>query len=204
MFTPNTQVVKEHPIKFQEVPKVPSKCLLLLNPDTTPPNFEIQVMDTAGVGGGNNHYVLRGFDIRENVALTAARELHIFFHNGPVVDGKFNGITIEMLLAVCKDRLEGFQDGAYPSEYNEIAIASITNALHSLGQRTRTLGQDTKPIQLAEINAISSSSESHVKEALDDLIKQIDPDGKLTPEQHEILREKLLSNSSIIPQLKNL
>lgn len=168
MFTPNTQVVKEHPIKFQEVPKVPSKCLLLLNPDTTPPNFEIQVMDTAGVGGGNNHYVLRGFDIRENialtaapelhnffqnVALTAARELHIFFHNGPVVDGKFNGITIEMLLAVCKDRLEGFQDGAYPSEYNEIAIASITNALHSLGQRTRTLGQDTNLKPLAENNA---------------------------------------------------
>ena len=152
MFTPNTQVVKEHPITFQEVPKVPSKVLLLLNPDTTPPNFEIQVMDTAGVGGGNNHYLLRGFDIRENVALTEARgssdgmktvpdhELHIFFHNGPVVDGKFNGITIEMLLAVCKDRLEGFQDGAYPSEYNEIAIDSIENALHSLGQRTRTLG----------------------------------------------------------------
>ena len=146
MFTLNNEAVKEKPITFQEIPKVTSPRVVDLV--LAPEDLEVLAMDTPSVGGNNNHYVLRGFNLCNNPALEEARknsvsfppvpnrELAVFFHNGALVDGVFNGITIEMLLAVCMDRLEGFQRGAYPSMYNEVAISHIGNALHALDQRT--------------------------------------------------------------------
>ena len=64
------------------------------------------------------------------------KEINIFFQNGPVNESTFNGITIEMLLAVCKDRLESFQTGPFASDYNATALVNINAALESLDKRT--------------------------------------------------------------------
>jgi hypothetical protein len=61
----------------------------------------------------------------------------ILFQDGPVPDKGHNGITLECLLAICKDRLEFFQSGNFACEENARALDHITLALESLKGRTR-------------------------------------------------------------------
>ena len=46
------------------------------------------------------------------------------------------GITNEVLLAIVKDRLEGFQAGEFPCQENEDALAGVNHALKYLHKRT--------------------------------------------------------------------
>ena len=46
-----------------------------------------------------------------------------------------NGITMEALLSICKDRLELFNQGAFYCSENEQAIEGIGKALHWLNER---------------------------------------------------------------------
>lgn len=46
------------------------------------------------------------------------------------------GITNEALLAIVKDRLEGFQAGKFPCQENEDALAGVNHALKYLHKRT--------------------------------------------------------------------
>ena len=48
-----------------------------------------------------------------------------------------NGISIESLLAVCLDRLEGFQSGEFKCEQNEFALKYTYDALAALKIRTQ-------------------------------------------------------------------
>ncbi len=72
-----------------------------------------------------------------SIGSDAANSQLIQFQDGTVdpVSGP-NGLTIEALLAICGHRLDAFQSGAYPSEYNAVSLFHINEALKSLQQRT--------------------------------------------------------------------
>lgn len=63
--------------------------------------------------------------------------LLVAFQNGPVPENGINGGTIEGYLAICADRLEGFQAGKFPCEENAEALKHIYAALEALHSRTR-------------------------------------------------------------------
>src|SRR5438270_287070 len=60
----------------------------------------------------------------------------LLFQKGPIRENGVNGISDEALLAVVRDRLEGFQAGPYKSRENALAITKIEEALHWLNHRT--------------------------------------------------------------------
>lgn len=60
----------------------------------------------------------------------------ILFQHGGVPENGINGVTIELLLAICADRLRCFQAGPFPSPFNERALAAILIALETLHLRT--------------------------------------------------------------------
>jgi len=88
----------------------------------------IRVVDQPGHGGACHHYSISGDEFIYG---------DIRFQNGPIKKHGPNGISIESLLAICIDRLEGFQLGNYASLYNEVALANLHNALGSLQARTK-------------------------------------------------------------------
>lgn len=92
-----------------------------------PCTVSIQVMDDPGEGGASHDYRL---------SLPDGDNFFITFQNGPVPEAGPNGITIESLIAICIDRLEGFQGGPYPCSENAAALMSLEVALSQLQQRT--------------------------------------------------------------------
>ncbi len=68
--------------------------------------------------------------------VTYSYRLYIEFQDGTLPEVGVNGVTIEALLAVCVDRLEGFQAGDFANGYNEIAIGYIYDAIAILNKRT--------------------------------------------------------------------
>ena len=61
----------------------------------------------------------------------------ILFQNGPIADSGVNGITQEVLLAICIDRLESFQSGPYACRENALALTKLQEAQHWLHHRTK-------------------------------------------------------------------
>ncbi|ASD52095.1 hypothetical protein KNT64_gp143 [Pseudomonas phage PspYZU05] len=59
----------------------------------------------------------------------------VYFQNGPIPVNGVNGVTIESLLAISKDRLEEL-NGKFSCEENEIALDAISAALAALHSRT--------------------------------------------------------------------
>lgn len=99
-------------------------------------NLTIAVMDEPGHGGANHCYVLEGFAAELNPSKVETGELVILFQNGPLQEHGANGVTTEALLAVCADRLRGFQSGKFATKANACALTHIEEALHWLQQRT--------------------------------------------------------------------
>lgn len=60
----------------------------------------------------------------------------LMFQSGDPSEG-YNGVTIEALLAICYDRLNGCQAGPFASEFNAQAMIHITAAMEQLHDRTR-------------------------------------------------------------------
>ena len=74
------------------------------------------------------------------VASPKSPELRISipFQDGPCKEaGAVNGLFVEELLAICRDRLRGYQSGPFPSEANQDALDAIKAALDALNARTR-------------------------------------------------------------------
>lgn len=70
---------------------------------------------------------------------TKIGEVVLKFQEGPVdPDGEnpVNGLSMEVLLVVVKDRLEGFQAGALACEDNRHALVRLQQCLLALGRRT--------------------------------------------------------------------
>lgn len=113
---------------------------------TSPANNElkIEVRDNPGSGGANHRYDITGFDTENNPSSTPpdgykssfSRQI-VIFQNGPVPESGVNGVTQEALIAICIDRLRGFQAGPYFCRENAIALTNLETALMYLQKRTR-------------------------------------------------------------------
>lgn len=60
----------------------------------------------------------------------------IHFQDGPIKDNKINGIFMEDLLNIVKDRLLNYQKTEFACDYNAKAIDGINLALNALRERT--------------------------------------------------------------------
>lgn len=90
---------------------------------------EIAVLDEPGDGGACHRYAL----------IVGEHEIVLPFQNGPLgKDGEnINGISIEALIAVCIDRMRGFQTGDFACRTNAIALTKLEESLMWLQNRTR-------------------------------------------------------------------
>ncbi|MBB2999669.1 hypothetical protein FHX57_002000 [Paraburkholderia tropica] len=105
--------------------------------------LRITVMDAPGAGGANHRYVVGGYDATNNPSLDSdgvesehPRATVILFQNGPINEVGVNGVTQEVLLAICADRLRSFQAGPFACRENALALTKIEEAMHWLQQRT--------------------------------------------------------------------
>lgn len=103
----------------------------------------IAVIDEPGAGGANHHYRVFGMDTSTNKSAGLCLEtedqtaMSILFQNGPINEAGVNGVTQEVLLAICIDRLECFQKGPYACRENAIALTKMQEAQMWLQKRTR-------------------------------------------------------------------
>lgn len=96
--------------------------------------LKVEALDGPGAGGANHRY-------RITLALTEAKgflaPVEINFQNGAIQDVGVNGISNEALLAIVRDRLQGFQLGEFSNSDNENAIDGVDAALRALHKRTK-------------------------------------------------------------------
>lgn len=109
--------------------------------DSPMSTLRIEAHGEPGPGGAPNQYIVTGMDFSKNPlflgnveSINSAMLEILFQHGNPVPDGP-NGITIEVLLAICAHRLEGFQKGPYAHEKNAIAMDKIYGAIDALKSR---------------------------------------------------------------------
>lgn len=93
--------------------------------------------------GTDHRYDIHGLDTTENSyrhfkpLLEPAKTFSLLFQDGPIPKGFIpNGLTVEALIAICIDRLEGFQEGEFPCIHNKVAIEALELALGALHERT--------------------------------------------------------------------
>ncbi len=99
--------------------------------------IDIRAIDLPGPGGAYHVYEASGLVAHPFFGGGDSRLQTIAFQQGPVENDTPNGLTIEALLAICKHRLDCFQAGQYPSDYNERALIYIEQAMAALQERTR-------------------------------------------------------------------
>lgn len=107
---------------------------------TSNEQVQIEVLDEPGPGGANHAYEMNGFDHKDHPSghhTDLRLGQVILFQHGPLVCGSANGTTIEALIAICIDRLNGFQSGEYPCTYNDQALVHFNAGLQCLHDRTR-------------------------------------------------------------------
>lgn len=92
-----------------------------------PANDEIMlaVMDAPGEGGACYEYQVQIPGESPGVPI---KHVSINFQNGPILEAGVNGITHEVLLEILTDRLQGFQNGKFDCEANELALGHIKAA----------------------------------------------------------------------------
>jgi len=102
--------------------------------------LRITVMDEPGDGNASHHYRISGFDAlppsREQIP-AADDAADVIFQNGPIPENGVNGLTQEALIAICIDRLEGFQSGPFACRENALALTKLQEAQMWLLKRTR-------------------------------------------------------------------
>lgn len=97
----------------------------------------ITVMDEPGAGGANHVYQVSGFNNAPGAPDGSGyMTIRISFQNGPIAEAGVNGLTQEVLLAICADRLRSFQAGPYACRDNAVALTKIDEAQMWLQRRT--------------------------------------------------------------------
>lgn len=104
--------------------------------------IEVRVLDEPGSGGACHRYqvcipILNPAEshVEENSRrMRSYCEIH--FQEGPIQESGLNGISNEALLAVVRDRLEGFQSGQYACHDNQMALDHVCGAMEYLRSRT--------------------------------------------------------------------
>ena len=66
-----------------------------------------------------------------------ARYIHFKFQCGPIQEYGVNGTSIENVLELLKNRLEGFQKGPFRCRTNALSITKIEEAIMWLEERTK-------------------------------------------------------------------
>lgn len=90
--------------------------------------ISINVTDEPGAGGANHEY---------EVAIPEQMPVKVSFQNGAINEVGVNGITQEVLIAICIDRLKAFQAGPYSCRENALALTKLEEAQQWLHSRTR-------------------------------------------------------------------
>ncbi len=93
----------------------------------------VTVVDEPGDGGANHVYRME-YDPHNNGYIQAQT---VRFQNGPIPENGVNGITQEVLIAICIDRLRSFQAGPFACRENALALTRLEEAQHWLHSRTR-------------------------------------------------------------------
>lgn len=96
----------------------------------------IEVRDEPGDGGACHEYCVHA-EVFEDDPRYLGWFYNIRFQDGPIPERGVNGITQEVLLAIVKDRLDGFQSGPFACEENAKALEHINAAIEVLHSRTR-------------------------------------------------------------------
>lgn len=94
--------------------------------------IKIIVEDEPGHGGACHKYVAMW--VTKGGYLES---YYIDFQNGTFSEVGVNGITLEVLLAIAVDRLEGFQSGPFACSVNATALLQIKAAQATLLARTK-------------------------------------------------------------------
>lgn len=92
------------------------------------------------ISGTYKRFVLTGFDASDNPAAEEQDikdRLVILMQTGLVKDGVMNGVTINDLLKVCQNMMEGYQSTKFACEENARALDGINSALEALEERTK-------------------------------------------------------------------
>lgn len=94
------------------------------------PHTLVRALDASGPDGTNHLYYASWHegDLFGSVRLP--------FQHGPIREAGPNGLTNETLLAIVRDRLEGFQRGPLACEENALALIGVCSALDWLDRRT--------------------------------------------------------------------
>lgn len=90
------------------------------------------------ISGTYKRYVVSGFDASSNPSAEDNDnliELVILLQNGLVGTSGMNGVTVEDLLVVCKNIMEGYQSTKFNCPENEEALSGINKALTALRSR---------------------------------------------------------------------
>lgn len=98
----------------------------------------IEVLDEPGQGNACHEYLITLPIPKEDLPNTLVDRggFPIRFQNGPILEAGVNGVSNEALLAIVRDRLEGFQSGPYACYENEHALKSVVHAMELLQSRT--------------------------------------------------------------------
>lgn len=100
--------------------------------------LQIQVLDDPGQGNACHRYLIVPPIPADQLpdTLVCYGGYPINFQNGPTKEVGVNGISHEALLAIVRDRLEGFQSGPYACEANKCALECVILAMGALHSRT--------------------------------------------------------------------
>jgi len=96
---------------------------------------KVESLDDKGPGGAHHIYQITASTERAGHA--EFTQTMIFFQKGAIEESGVNGCHNEDLIKIVIDRLERFQEGPFPSQFNERAIAHLFKALNVLNQRTQ-------------------------------------------------------------------
>lgn len=96
----------------------------------------IEVMDEPGSGGANHVYAVR-LPAGDGINTPLSQNTTISFQNGPIAEAGINGLTQEVLIAICVDRLQAFQRGPFACRENALALTKLEEAQHWLHHRTK-------------------------------------------------------------------
>ena len=100
--------------------------------------LKVMAVDGPGPGGASHQYVIEYDNKKFGPDPESMRQQqHVNFQNGPIAESYVNGASIEAYIAICIDRLQGFQSGEYKCRENAIALTHLEDAMHWLQHRTR-------------------------------------------------------------------
>ena len=88
--------------------------------------------DDRNENGVTQNYVARWYERDES-----GMEVEIPFQYGPIKEVGTNGVTLELLLTICIDQLEGYQSSKFANGYNAVALTHAQVALAALEARTK-------------------------------------------------------------------